>query len=461
MSMENHSRLNPLSSLLLFFLIFLSALNQILSKTCKEEMKISNKDCFNDILIFDDFNWRAGHSDTNKNKIFIMEFSNDAESGARLFYGLRPNGRYYFANESPTKEITLPTTNYNGRAVAARYESINKFISLKNDINKENEYFMSISTYYCYMEIHNITEDAINSDQIYTLPYLDNHMFSFKFDIPGTTSSGEMIYYLAFIPSYESHESGDRLSVKKIGFSNFEFNKNDIINTKLTTSKNNDRTVCAFLIDDVDNDDYKILVVIFIIGGRYKFNVYSPSDLSLKADCYQLYGDNLDTGGKEANYGLFFEVLYLGNRDIAMTYFLSNRDNQTPRFQVLTIVKDNNYKFDNKIYYEIPDSLRTDLIQNDFINITESRLVFISSRNNTSVYILLMDLYNDNYNIEMRKYEFIISPYYYYKEFSAHVYNGYLSFSSTVKQGTSNNCLSIFMIFGFGNGTDFIMDISP
>ena len=30
-----------------------------------------------------------------------MEFSVDDESGDRLFYSLKPNGRYFFSNNSP------------------------------------------------------------------------------------------------------------------------------------------------------------------------------------------------------------------------------------------------------------------------------------------------------------------------------------------------------------------------
>ena len=57
----------------------------------------------------------------------------------------------------------------------------------------------------------------------------------------------------------------------------------------------------------------------------------------------------------------------------------------------------------------------------------------------------------------MRTYQYTTSPYTMTKELSAHLYNNYLAFSSTV---TTNEISSIFMIFGFGNGTDFTIDIS-
>ena len=79
------------------------------------------------------------------------------------------------------------------------------------------------------------------------------------------------------------------------------------------------------------------------------------------------------------------------------------------------------------------DNLKTDLVLNDFIKLNETRLAFISKKDTNKLYILLMDLYNDNNNIQVRTYEHDISSYNLDKELSAHLYNGYLAFSSTVK----------------------------
>ena len=130
-----------------------------------------------------------------------------------------------------------------------------------------------------------------------------------------------------------------------------------------------------------------------------------------------------------------------------MAYFLSNYDDQFPRFQVLYIYKTNDcFAFTSRFYYQIEENLKTDLVLNDFIKITDTRLAFISSKGESSLYIVLMDLYNENKNFQMRTYEYNISPYKMTKEFSAHVFNGYLAFSSTVYD---SKFFSIFMIFGF------------
>jgi len=44
------------------------------------------------------------------------------------------------------------------------------------------------------------------------------------------------------------------------------------------TNKQNDRTVTSFVVDDVNDSDFRIFVVIFISSGKkYNFNVYKKA----------------------------------------------------------------------------------------------------------------------------------------------------------------------------------------
>ena len=273
--MELKSYLQRNNFFLVSFIIFLSIITTIRSATCKDNKAINNKDCFNDVLIFDSMNWRAGHSAVNQNGDFILEFSRDQESGARLFYGLKSNGRYYFLNESSTKEVLLQEKN----GVIARYESINSFVSLKNDINKTKEYFLSLSTFKCFLEIYDFNEEGVELDTIYNSDYLDRQIFSFKFEIFETNYTGVMTYYLVF-GHRDGNEEYAQLSVKKITFSSLNFNKNDIVASKTLQGKLNDRTVTAFLVDDVNDDDFRIIVTIYVKhpktneSPRYNFTVF-------------------------------------------------------------------------------------------------------------------------------------------------------------------------------------------
>jgi len=178
-------------------LILFINIKLFLSASCKKNDKISNKECFNDILIFNKTTYRAGHSAQNKKGDFILQFSKDSEEGNRLFYGLNKYGRNYFSNESPTKEIIL-TGKSN---IIARYESMNAFIALKNDTNKNKEYFLSISTYSCFIEIYDFTKEIIEFDTIYNSNYLGNQIFSFKFELLEIIYENMVTYYLIFCHS--------------------------------------------------------------------------------------------------------------------------------------------------------------------------------------------------------------------------------------------------------------------
>ena len=71
---------------------------------CKENNAISNTDCFNNIIIFDDKKYRAGHHAINKDGDIIIEYSAQA---SRLFFGLKNNGLYYFGDNTPTQVIEI------------------------------------------------------------------------------------------------------------------------------------------------------------------------------------------------------------------------------------------------------------------------------------------------------------------------------------------------------------------
>ena len=302
--------------IILLFVIFFINFKSVLTSNCKEDPKLSNENCFNDLLIFNNMNYRAGHSALSKAGVFILEFSRDAESGARIFYGLNSNGRYYFPNEKPTKEITLEGKQHGDKTILARYESMNAFVALKDDINGENEYFLSISTFHCFMEIYDFSKENFEYDTIYTYNYFGIQIFSFKFSLLETKYSGEVIYYIIFCHAEEDHQHGEIISIKKLALSNLNFNPNDIVVNATMSGKQNERNINAFLVDDVDGDDFKILIVLYSMKSsdnilRYYFNVYQLSNLREKCIKQQLYGDALDFSGKEEGYGVFYKMLYL------------------------------------------------------------------------------------------------------------------------------------------------------
>ena len=143
----------------LFIILGLSLIASLNCQTCSPNMRISETICFNNLKIFELENkyYRAGHFASNIKGDMILEYSYQQY---RLFYGLKKDGKLYYPEE--TKEIELINGNIETERLA-RYESINSFVSLANDINKEKEYLMSFSSWKTVVEIYDLENENYNT----------------------------------------------------------------------------------------------------------------------------------------------------------------------------------------------------------------------------------------------------------------------------------------------------------
>ena len=156
---------------------------------------------------------------TYKNKDLIVEFSDDGDSNegySRIFYGLKENGRHYFPNESPTREIE----NIVGIGTArGRYESLNHLVVTEDDLQRTNEYLFSTSSYESLTELH----DMENEKYIYvnTSDFMGKSIFSFQYSMVEVEYNSKIFYFIGFTHSSTDKQNGDRLDIKKFGFKSF------------------------------------------------------------------------------------------------------------------------------------------------------------------------------------------------------------------------------------------------
>ena len=107
--------------------------------------ELGNVQYFNEIIKFDSKKYRANNFAQNKNGDIILELTelkednNNVLSSSKLFYGITKEGYPLFKNNTSfTHEIQINKNN--ALLNNNQYDnSINLFISLKNDLNKENE----------------------------------------------------------------------------------------------------------------------------------------------------------------------------------------------------------------------------------------------------------------------------------------------------------------------------------
>ena len=297
---------------------------------------INNVNCFNNIKMFDVENkyYRAGHSSINKNGDIIIEYS---YLQYRLFFGLKKNGRYYFPNE--IKEIEIENLDNIDPEAIRRYESINSFVSLRNDTNKEKEYLISISSWKTILELYDLENDQYDIKPTVDFTNTEKGIFSFVFQILEVKIDNEIIYFCVYIYSEyiaaDNADAGTTFVIKKFYLNNFDLDSIQLINE--IHSENGINRITSSII----MNKYQLLLVFFVkidkidSYNKYNYLLYFYDYNLNKLGERDIYNDfnNSYTG-----YGNYFKFFVLEEDYIAFLYFL---DIYKYRFQIWKISQDN------------------------------------------------------------------------------------------------------------------------
>ena len=120
----------------------------------------------------------------------------------------------------------------------------------------------------------------------------------------------------------------------------------------------------------------------------------------------------------------------------------------------------------NNFYCELHQDIQT----NGLYKLDDNRLVLFAPENlgsddnkieSRTMHMFLFDLYNNYAGLKVREYKFVYPEKRFAKEIDASLYNGYIVFTSTISNKDQSDMFAIMMIFGFANGTDHTIDISP
>ena len=134
--------------------------------------------CLSNVIKFDHKKYQSNNFAMNKKGDLILELTEynecneneecDEISSSRLFYGLTKEGKYFFSDKSSytheynieiDEEIFDPFGLNNFFEI---YNSINLFVSIKNDPNKNNQYLFSINQYNSMVELHDFNNENNN-----------------------------------------------------------------------------------------------------------------------------------------------------------------------------------------------------------------------------------------------------------------------------------------------------------
>ena len=188
------------------------------SLDCNSSISLSLNSCFNKITIFDHKKIRKGHFLSHKEDDLLIEYADEDNTNSRIFYGLKSNGDNFFPTENGFFEYS--TTGNSGEEAdyndLNRYESINYFVSLKNENdNTEKEYLFSLCPHKYLIELQdlnsednqryswdvktfvNYTEHDIFPSQLFLIGINGNSEFIISFGInDGKDETSETLYMI-------------------------------------------------------------------------------------------------------------------------------------------------------------------------------------------------------------------------------------------------------------------------
>ena len=451
------------------------------------------------IIIFDHTKLNTG-SINKKGELFIEYYSEENFYDiptSLLFHGLSKNGRYCLSNESShmeeknldIDEIIDIVGYYNNYKI---YDSKSLFVSIKNDFKSGNQYLFSINSNYSIVELHDFNNNTGKNHYIWDLSdffNLNENKYGFPYETSLFQLKGNSLYIIAFIPKSPVNEDFYDLSfIKKFTFKSF----NDDAYEELKSITFNDY-INRLIIGTFFMDDLGILVTI-----SYKLPDYERRR-NLHGICLydnypklyytlNLFNENLepskpnseikmslkDLRGLTTEY-IYFKPIYLKSKHVMYAYitycylffelFYININSEGSK------VRPNGYGYMMQI------NINANNFVSDFIKINERKLVYILftyfSNNgnidfNSELHIKIIEINKDytDYTVTERR-TFDLGDYIPKMQISGFIYNDFLIFTSTaiLKEDIYElrkeiNYFSMFMIFGYPNGTDSTINIS-
>ena len=223
-----------------------------------------------------------------------------------------------------------------------RFESLNLFISLKNDNLKTKEYLFSYSCYESLVEIIDVENNINYGMYVKNFFGISEVLYSYDFSLFEIGNSNE--YIAVFIDTYNNNYNPTYLTIKKFQIDNLNYEsdsqiQNEIIKVEKIQAYYN-RIVSAFRLDIPE-----LIVVVYIHSNR---NLYLA----------RFYNDNLERQGNDendfilensvnANNNIFVKGIGVNGEYAAFAYFKSNNIHSL----VFNLRKyKNDYTFDSPLF---------------------------------------------------------------------------------------------------------------
>ena len=352
----------------------------------------------------------------------------------------------------PTKNIEVK--GYND-TIALRYQSPIIFVKT----NEIEEYLISISLWLGDTEYYDFINNKVSF--VNTIEFSNYNVYSTISTLMEIDNGNTKEYLHTFIGQNkddQSYQSFYLISQKYIFTkNNISLNDGYTIQQKINKPSSMVRTVSNF------KTDSNIFIYFYLYEDKYIIETYN-NEFAFLAN-YEITGITLDEK-------LFCKGIYMYD-NLGVFTFYEDIDSNGPQMRLIEI-NNNGLSFTDKYILPLnsPGYFSSDGQLNDLIKINNNRFCLISSsKDKKNLYILLFDLYNDNFNIKERIYSiksFDLYNYMVYKEVTSIIYNNYLTLSVNVcntypcdETNDNFNYFPLIIIFGYVKGENKYMNISP
>ena len=424
--------------------------SEYLNGNCIVNNDVIKTQWLNNIILIGDISYKYSipYFDINNNLIIATyPYDDDIENEiylSRIFYGIQKNGRPLFydkISDFQSRKI------YNLSTIIPK--KISEAIAIKafKNENKYYNYTFLIGTSDEYTELYNLQNT--NSKKGSITSFFGDILSSKKFYIETSNNKNEtLLAYIGYKSDYYrlmfkgfSFYYNSSIKTVKYSYDKFKQVSNTGMCSCLRTQKN---ILGCFFVNSTNLFSFSIFS--FIYG-------YIDSDPNPKL----LSTIIIDNSNRQENSNLFYKCIHLKGEIIVFIYFFKennfylkiNELISTNRYGLNTIQSININNQDINSFYEYCD----------LIKINDNRFLFASSSNDKSILLLLIfDLFNNNKNIFIRKYNIYLQLYNleYYIGLRALTFNNYigLTFSCINKSIDSELPITYFTLFGFINSTD-------
>ena len=134
---------------------------------------------------------------------------------------------------------------------------------MESDINKENQYLFTTSSYTTLTELYNLNTD--NYEVKSSSDFAGNEIFSYQFQLLETIIENKNVYFLLYIYTNTNGE-GNYITIKKFGFTSFSLNYESI--DEITISNNyNNRIISTYIVEE------KEIIALFFIKNNSRLVV--------------------------------------------------------------------------------------------------------------------------------------------------------------------------------------------